>query len=128
VTLSRGLAIVLAAAVAVLPMAPLEHVHRREWDGHADVLIHRHLDLHHAEESQAGVEGVEGHAPLLTLSPTATAAAKHEHATPILAVLLSIVPVLAAEADRQPSALGVLIHGPPRASASPRAPPALPSA
>lgn len=47
VPLGRVLSLLLVAAIGVLPVAPPEHVHDVETDGHHAVVAHRHAANHH---------------------------------------------------------------------------------
>ena len=56
---SRLLAGVLGIAMGLLPVAPPEHVHEAEEQGHVHAVIHRHLKPH----------GILEHHATLVLSP-----------------------------------------------------------
>src|SRR3954471_14733300 len=65
---------VLAIATGLLPVAPPEHVHEAETQGHVHAVIHRHLKPHgildHHEEHHSAVDDDDG--PTLTLTTTYT--------------------------------------------------------
>ena len=67
---SRLLAGVLVAAMGLLPVAPPEHVHEAEEQGHVHAVIHRHLKQHgileHHAEHHSTVDDDDG--PALTLT------------------------------------------------------------
>jgi len=123
--------LVLVAAVGLVPLASPEHVHEVEDHGHVQVVVHRHLqahgivaaDTHHdGRDAARTVDHSDG--PITTLD-------QHYVVRTVarLALPASSVPVTFAEA--QPSHrigfagfINQLIHGPPRAPAGLRAPPA----
>lgn len=115
----------LVAAMGLLPIAPPEHVHEGDEHGHAHVVVHRHQALHgvadHHRQHESAVEDDDG--PVLTLTTVYTVPiARGMPAPPPLVHFLAEPP---APNRLDPPAIDVarLIHGPPRAPTSPRAPP-----
>jgi hypothetical protein len=136
----RLLAFVLTAAVGVLPMAPPEHVHDVDHDGHHETLAHRHAGGH--AQHAAGVidhddhdrDHDAGHAPVAALddedsvlaalsTPTWTRPALDAPDAPATAVVAWILPPAPATRVGHVADVERLIHGPPRTVTSLRGPP-----
>jgi len=49
------LAAMLGAAMAMLPIAPPEHVHEAEAEGHVHVVVHRHAKVHDILDRHADI-------------------------------------------------------------------------
>jgi hypothetical protein len=131
VAASRLLGIVLATTMGVVPLAPPEHLHEAEEHGHHELLVHRHAQphsaAHHGTSHHAdGHDGVldDDDASVLTVSASVTlplSPIRASAAPP--AVPWFPPPPLVARAHGPICIDDPLIHGPPRAPASPRAPP-----
>jgi hypothetical protein len=120
----------LALAVAVLPLAPPEHVHEVEENGHHEIVVHRHSQAHGLPNHAASQDGVFDHGDDLPVTlttayivPTAPALVG---AAPSVAFAI-IEPPAPRTFHRAAEYVELLIHGPPRAPASLRAPPSLPA-
>jgi hypothetical protein len=133
VRLFRSLSVVLASTLALLPVAPPEHVHEGEEQGHTHVVVHRHaathgiLEHHSEHSSTSAVEDDDHDGPALTLTDSYTVPA-----APVLASPPAVIGTLIQRPDphrlEHPLAeADVLIHGPPRAPTGLRAPPASPA-
>lgn len=125
--MSRCLALLLAAAVAWLPLAPPEHVHEAEEHGHQHLLVHRHASTHHfalAGQHHDGVFDDDDDAPVLTVASVFTVPAPAAGLSQALthSVVLPAPPV-STRVDRTPQYVERQIHGPPRAPTGLRAPP-----
>jgi hypothetical protein len=123
------LAAVLATALGVVPLAPPEHVHEAGEHGHHQRVVHRHFEEHRLGPDPGFRAHVEDDdAPLLTLNTVFTVPSTHAVpvAAPVEAVRID-APAAVASFYRTPYVERV-IHGPPRAPASPRAPPFPPAA
>jgi hypothetical protein len=115
---------VLAAALGLGPIVPPEHVHETEEHGHHQRLAHRHADAHPLVPVAPHDGAFHDDDPVLTLAAIYTV-------PPVLAVappspdsvVVLPAPPLAAAFHRAGDSREPLIHGPPRAPASPRAPP-----
>lgn len=132
VTLFRGLCVALVAALGLLPLAPPAHVHDTvDEAGHHGLVAHRHAESHGPFEA---VRQLRGHEPthiedpesvVATLDPVFVAPAAPDLAPP------GLVPVLWTRSDDSSRPLARApfverqIHGPPRAPAATRGPPAL---
>jgi hypothetical protein len=120
---------VLSAALGLLPIAPPEHIHEAEEQGHVHVVIHRHLKTHgileHDAEHHQTLDDNDG--PVLTLATS--------YNVPALPVIGGAPRTLGAWIDPPPprrvervlADVDILIHGPPRAPTPPRAPPVSPT-
>jgi hypothetical protein len=129
VRVSRTLAGVLGAAMALLPIAPPEHVHEAEEQGHVHVVVHRHVKLHdilehHADDHQQ-VEDDDG--PALTLNATFHLPAPTVLGSPARTSSEQIHPPAKRRVERSFADIELQIHGPPRAPTPPRAPPLSPA-
>ena len=119
------LAGVMGAALGLLPIAPPEHLHEAEEQGHVHVVIHRHLTPHdlleHHAHCQATVDDDDG--PILTPTAVYIVPAHQPIAGPErLATAWIEAPGLRRE-ERPLAKVETLIHGPPRAPTTSRAPP-----
>jgi hypothetical protein len=129
---SRFLSALAAAAVALLPSVPAEHVHQTGEPGHAHLIVHRHSDPHglveHVVRRTPAVDDDDDDAPVLTLAPVFAAP---ESTVDAVVALIPVGNVVAAPTPRVARWLAVdverLIHGPPRAPALLRGPPIVPA-
>jgi len=120
------LGVVLTAALGLSPLAPPEHAHEVEEHGHHQLLIHRHAEAHHAFHHSPEHQNVLDENELPVLSSTSAYVVPGP--APTLAALpditfLTIQPPVARTFHPAAHYVERLIHGPPRAPASPRAPP-----
>jgi hypothetical protein len=126
VLLFRVSSAVLAAAVGLCPLVPPEHVHDTEEHGHHRLVVHRHADAHPLS-APAGPHRREVHEhddPVLTLTAVFTIPGSQAVSPPsAVSVVVLPEPPVAAAFHRAGDSREPLIHGPPRAPASPRAPP-----
>lgn len=130
--LFRSISLCLVAALAGLPLAPVEHVHHTDGPGgHKVVVAHAHLEDHHhraeADADRLATHVEDDDSVVLTLDRVFVSQPVHHLE-------------LAVEADSYLSPLAVLrpgvparylqrpVHGPPRGPTSPRAPPTTPAA
>jgi hypothetical protein len=123
---SRILAGVLGVAIGLLPVAPPEHVHEAEEQGHVHVVVHRHLKTHgileHQAEHHSTVDDDDG--PVLTLTAVYTVPVPAPPVTSPPPVPSAVIEPPKVQAVARPFAdVELLIHGPPRAPTPPRAPP-----
>jgi hypothetical protein len=119
----------LVTAMSVAPVAPPEHAHEAEEHGHHFTVIHRHFEQHHAGDHSSRHHAVIDHDedPILTLATVYT--------VPPLTSVDSPLEIVADEVETFESPCGewsaadvdILIHGPPRAPTSLRAPPISPA-
>ena len=119
----------LAAAVALNPLLPAQHVHEAEEHGHVQRTVHQHLSPHGLLPA-AGVSGhvEDGDEPILTLRTIFTVPTHPDGVTaPPADVVAFVEPPPARVFHRSATFVEPLIHGPPRAPASARAPPFLPA-
>lgn len=125
VKVARSLAGVLTVALGILPIAPPEHVHEGEEQGHHHVVIHRHVQAHGLVETaaahQASVDDHDG--PVLTLTAVYTVPAQHVVGGELQPVGDVLEPPISELRQRPSPDVDILIHSPPRAPTSLRAPP-----
>jgi hypothetical protein len=119
--------LVLAAAIGLSPLAPPEHVHESHNPDHHATLVHRHAGGHGAHRHAAPLGGRfdDDDASVITLQAVFDApTAPIQVAPPIVESAIRVEPPLP---ERSPTAeyVELLIHGPPGAPASLRAPPSL---
>jgi hypothetical protein len=130
-----GLVSVLAAAIGAAPLVPPEHVHaEKDHDHRHRVIVHRHADSHgtpHHDEHHDGVppDGVldEHGSPVLTLTVLFAPPTAPLSVGMVATTVVAIVPQAPVTARRLHNSAAPLIHGPPLAPASLRAPPSLPA-
>jgi hypothetical protein len=129
VTACRILGLMLAAAIGCLPIAPPEHVHEGLEHGVLHVTVHRHAQFHVAHhEFRASGRAVldDDDDSAIYQDSTYIAPAKVSVAVrPVSLVLALIQPVATEWQATHLDYVERLIHGPPRATASLRAPPIL---
>jgi len=124
---SRVVGLVLVATVGWIPIAPPEHVHEEEEHGHETLLVHRHLGAHTLPQHLSGHEPIFDHedAPILTFDPVyVVPSASNPVAEPASTLVAMIEPPAGETLHRSRDYVERLIHGPPRAPTSLRAPPA----
>jgi hypothetical protein len=115
--------------MGALPLLPVEHVHESQLDGHHEVLVHRHSEMHHAGDDVEHLDK-QGRAfdhddeHTITLSSSFTARSSYRSVPPVPAevVLLASTPLIVT-ASPTVDYVERLIHGPPRAPSGLRAPP-----
>jgi hypothetical protein len=116
---------VLAAAIGLGPIVPPEHVHETEEHGHHKRLAHRHAEAHPLVPAAPHTPAFhDDDDPVLTLAAAYTVPPVLAMAPPSQeSVVVLPEPALAAAFHRGGDSREPLIHGPPRAPASPRGPP-----
>jgi hypothetical protein len=125
----------LVATIGVAPLVPPEHVHAEEDHDHKQrVIVHRHADPHgtsHHDERHDGVphDGVldEHGSPVLTLTTLFAPPTAPLSVGIVATTVVAVVPQVPVTGRRLHTGAEPLIHGPPRAPASLRAPPLLPA-
>lgn len=126
VKVSRLLAGIVGATIGLLPVAPPEHVHETEDQGHIHTVIHRHLQPHgnleHHADRQSAFDDDDG--PVLTLTAVYTVPVSLVAACPPPRIVNAWIEPPKPHLVEWPFAdVDLLIHGPPRAPKPPRAPP-----
>jgi len=124
----RLVGLALVAAVGWIPVAPPEHVHEEEEHGHETLLVHRHLGAHARSQHWSRHEQILDHEdpPILTFDPVyVVPSALNAVAEPPSIVVALIEPPAGEVLHRSRDYVERLIHGPPRAPTSLRAPPAV---
>jgi hypothetical protein len=123
---NRLVGLVLVTTVGWLPVAPPEHVHEEEEHGHETLVVHRHLGAHSILQVATQHDRAVDHedAPVLTFDPVyvippATAAIGQAPSR----VLALLDPPVVDTLHRSREYVERLIHAPPRAPTSLRAPP-----
>lgn len=116
-------AIVLAAAIGSLPMAPPAHVHEVDDHGHEAALVHRHT-LSHGQHHHDGVIAAAD-ASLLELDDVFVASSITSLGHPLDRLVAVLEPPVIDARDGPQEYVERLIHGPPRAPSSLRAPPSI---
>ena len=123
--------LVLAAALGLVPLVPPEHAHQTETNGHRQVVVHQHSQAHAISHLPGGRDDRRAFDhpddPILTLSTVYSAQASQLPAVPIRTVIATIQPLQAEAGRASYGFVELLIHGPPRVPAGPRAPPASPA-
>lgn len=121
------LAALLGLAISVLPLTPVEHVHRAPGlDGHDHVVAHTHTDAHHPsvhEETghhDASVDDQDS--VILTLDMVLAVPSGHVDVGPPV-TLVRVVEAPEVESRKAASFVEPLNHGPPRAPSLLRGPP-----
>ncbi len=125
---SRLVGLVLVAAVGWIPVAPPEHVHEEEEHGHETLLVHRHLGAHALPHHALRHEQILDHedAPILTFDPVyIVPSTSNLVAAPPSNTVATIEPPAGEIRHRARDYVERLIHAPPRAPTSLRAPPAV---
>jgi hypothetical protein len=124
----RASAALVAACLALAPILPAQHVHEANHHGHGRV-AHQHLSPHHlpAPETALGHHVERDDEPILTLTTVYTVPPPPGMAAPPAdaVTLLTVPPVAVVRQHTQ--YVERVIHGPPRAPTSLRAPPLHPA-
>jgi len=127
----RAVSLCLVAALAGLPLAPVEHVHRTEGsDGHHQVVAHAHLeDHHHAEpgDDHLATHVEDDDTVVLTIDRIFIPEPPVPHLEMTTAAAVYVPPLAVVRAGAADRYLQRLIHGPPRGPTSLRAPPSTPA-
>jgi hypothetical protein len=128
VLFSQGLAAVLIAAIGLVPLAPVEHVHAMtDADGHREGLAHRHAHPHVELR-----EPSDHDRPTVEDADTVLATLNFLSTPPIGSFVPTVATLVVRCCLTEPVEAGHgipfdfverVIHGPPRAPTSPRAPP-----
>jgi hypothetical protein len=124
--------IVLALLMGAVPMLPVEHAHEADLDGHHEVLVHRHSELHlpghddhrddhHQDQAGRVLDHDDDHT--ITLSSSFIAPSPHVSAAPVRSVVAILEPPPMVVNPGPTAYVERLIHGPPRAPTGLRAPP-----
>jgi len=126
----RPVSLCLVAALAGLPLAPVEHVHRTDGPGGHEVVAHAHFEDHH-HRAEANGDHLATHVEdddsvVLTLDRVFVSQPVHHlelavEADSYLSPPAVVRPGVPARYLQRP------IHGPPRAPTSLRGPPSIPS-
>jgi hypothetical protein len=120
----RFFGVLLSLALGWLPMAPAEHVHETEEHGQLHLVVHRHLahhSVHHADDRDRVLD--DDDAPILTFTAVFLVP-RDASPIPVPAITGIVIAAPASPArQRTPERLAPFPHGPPRATASLRAPP-----
>ena|SRR5580765_4879307 len=114
--------------MGVFPIAPPEHLHEAEEEGHLHFFIHRHLPdhallEHHSDHHPATVDHDDG--PVFTLSSVYNVPTSFVIVAPVQIVTAHVEPPEPRRVERLFTDVDILIHGPPRAPTGLRAPPSL---
>lgn len=129
--MSRLWSVALVLVIGLLPIAPPEHVHEVEREGHLDFVVHRHAKVHTGagfHERHGGTHTVDHpDAPLVMLDQDVT--------MPSVARLAGPADIHRSDVIQPPPSTQLpvasfverLNHGPPHASAQQRGPPSVPS-
>jgi hypothetical protein len=114
--------------MGLLPLAPPEHAHEDDGSGPPHVVVHRHLNPHGIQphhQTQSTIDHDED--PILTLSAVFNVPPQPEIAGPVLSAGEPIQPLVLRRNEGSFIDVEILIHGPPRAPTSLRAPPPVPT-
>jgi hypothetical protein len=128
--LRRPYAVVLALAVGFVPIAPPEHVHEAAAAGNHHSLSHRHVHMHVATHTDApphpGSAFDDDDGSIVVLDAVSTESARAFQIAQLPPVSF-VQPHVDNHRQPPPAFVERVIHGPPRAPSSPRAPPQLPA-
>ena len=126
----RALALCLAAALASLPLAPVEHVHRTDGPYGQHLIAHAHLeDHHHQAEPDAGYLAThveDDDTVVLTLDRVFVPHTLHSAVDMTVEADSYLPPPAVVRAGVAARYQRRFIHGPPRGPTSLRAPPVAP--
>jgi hypothetical protein len=114
--------------MGLLPLAPPEHAHEEQETGPPHVVVHRHLNLHGLEphhQRQSTIDHDED--PILTLTAVFNVPPQPEIAGPVLNAGEPVQPLALSRTEGSFIDVEILIHGPPLALTSLRAPPSFPT-
>jgi hypothetical protein len=127
---ARLVSALLTAAAGLLPLAPAEHAHEIETDGHRNIVVHQHADAHRIAHAPVDREGARSFDhpddPILTIATVFTTSTPQGAPTP--ARVTGAVLQLHLVRQARHLSLGLverMIHGPPRAQIGLRAPPTI---
>lgn len=123
---TRLVGLVLVATVGWLPVAPPEHVHEEEEDGHETFVVHRHLGAHSILPIAAPHTRAIDHEdpPVLTFDPVYVIPSPSPAIAQAPSIVLAMLePPIVSTVHRSREYVEQLIHAPPRAPTSLRAPP-----
>jgi hypothetical protein len=127
VTPVRASAAVVVACLALAPLLPAQHVHEADHHGHGRV-AHQHLSPHHVAAPEAPGQHVESDdEPILTLTSVYTVPPPQGAVAPPVDVVALLAQPPIAIVRRHTQYVEPVIHGPPRAPTSLRAPPFTPA-
>jgi hypothetical protein len=122
----RFLPALLGLAIGVLPLAPVEHVHKATGaDGHDHVIVHTHTEAHHRSIDAHGHPDAsldDGDTVVLALNPVFAVPHSSIDFAPAVTQVRIVEEPQAATLDSS-SFVERLIHGPPRAPTALRGPP-----
>ena len=128
--LERAHAIVLALAVGLVPIAPPEHVHEAAAGADHHSVSHRHARLHTATHADGlahtGAAFDDDDGSIVVLDAVSTASHRVFQVT-AQALATAVQPQVDTYRVPPPAFVEHVIHGPPRAHSSPRAPPNSPT-
>ena len=127
---ARLLAGIISVALAVIPLAPQEHVHETRSRGELQVVIHRHIEAHGSLRHQAAPNLAsldDDHDPILTLTPVYTVPAPPVVALPSTHCPPVVIEPPPSKFERRAIDVERLTHSPPRAPTPLRGPPLLPT-
>jgi hypothetical protein len=123
----RGVSLVLAGALGIVPLIPAEHAHETEANGHSRIVLHQHAQPHSIGHVPVGAAGgpVFDHPddPVLTLSTVFIAPVSDLLAVPDGRLLANIHPPASRTREALIGLVEHPIHGPPRLRPSLRGPP-----
>jgi hypothetical protein len=125
---SRLVGLVLLVTVGWLPAAPPEHVHEEQDHGHETLLVHRHFTAHSFAHHTTRDNRILDHedAPVLTFDPVYVVPTIAPVVGPPPSTVMAMVePPIGETLHRSREYVERLIHAPPRAPTSLRAPPAI---
>ena len=127
VSLSRVTGFVLIAAIGGIPLAPPEHVHESHHPEHHGAVAHRHVEAHSALHHVANHDGVfdDDDDEVLTLSCVFIRVAPVQLSAPPAQAPVRLEPPVVRTSPLPPDYVELVIHGPPRAPTSLRAPPSI---
>ena len=122
---SRTLTWVLGVALGIVPMAPPEHIHEAEEEGHHHVVIHRHSQPHRPGHAGGQPSSIEDHddEPILTLAVVYTTTARVVPTNPAQVVVARVEQPVVECSGWVADDVEILIHGPPPPPTSLRGPP-----
>jgi len=115
------------AALGAMPIAPPEHAHEAEEQGHHHVVVHRHTEPHEARPLHHHDSVTDPDEPILTVAAVYTVPAWPSVETPMLAVDSPIESPKPVRINWPVPDVDTPIHSPPRAPTSLRAPPISPA-
>ena len=128
---ARAVSLCLVTALAGLPLAPVEHVHRTEGPDGQHLVAHAHLEDHHhqadADDDHLATHVEDDDSVVLTLDRVFVPPPIHHAVDKVVEADDYLTPPAVVRAGVAARYQRRFIHGPPRAPTSPRAPPSTPS-